>query len=263
MNRTEKAAVVEEVAGQLSESEAVFAVDYRGITVSQVAELRGKLRDADTRLRIVKNSLGELAADQSGHEELKPFLQGPTALALVKGDVAIAAKALSDAARALGILEFKGGTMNGQALTGADIQSIARLPSRDVLNAQLVGTIAAPLTGLVRTLNALIAGIAIQLQAIVELDPPVLGAGSPAPAAPAETEAAPEPEVEAPAEAEAAPEPEAEAPAEAEPEAAAAEEEQASGSEEAVGAEPPGEPEGEAQPLSENETSDGSAEPEA
>jgi large subunit ribosomal protein L10 len=214
MNRTEKAAVVQEVAGQLSESEAVFAVDYRGITVAQVADLRGKLRSADTRLRVVKNSLGELAADQSGHAELKPFLKGPTALALVQGDVAIAAKALNDAARALGILEFKGGSMNGSVLTGAQIQSIARLPSRDVLNAQLVGTIAAPLTGLVRGLNALIQGIAIQLQAIVDLDPPVLVPGTaPAPAAPV----ADAPVADAPAEAEVADE----APAAAEPEVVA------------------------------------------
>jgi large subunit ribosomal protein L10 len=235
MNRTEKAAVVQEVAGQLSESEAVFAVDYRGITVAQVADLRGKLRSADTRLRVVKNSLGELAADQSGHAELKPFLKGPTALALVQGDVAIAAKALNDAARALGILEFKGGSMNGSALTGAQIQSIARLPSRDVLNAQLVGTIAAPLTGLVRGLNALIQGIAIQLQAIVDLDPPALVPGTaPAPAAPvADAPVADAPVADAPAEAEVADEApavtegeaavEPEVSAEPEPEAAAPE----------------------------------------
>jgi large subunit ribosomal protein L10 len=192
MNREQKAAVVEEIAGQMQASEAIFAVDYRGITVAQAADLRGKLRDADAKLRVVKNSLSERAADQAGVSELKPMLQGPTALAMVKGDVALAAKALSDAARALGILEFKGGLMNGSALSPADIQSIARLPSRDVLNAQLVGTIAAPLTGLVRTLNALIAGLAIQLQAITELDPPVLAPGT-APVA----EAAPEPEAPA------------------------------------------------------------------
>jgi large subunit ribosomal protein L10 len=231
MNREQKAAVVEEIAGQMQASEAIFAVDYRGITVAQAADLRGKLRDADAKLRVVKNSLSERAADQAGVSELKPMLQGPTALAMVKGDVAVAAKALSDAARALGILEFKGGLMNGSALSPADIQSIARLPSRDVLNAQLVGTIAAPLTGLVRTLNALIAGLAIQLQAITELDPPVLAPGTapvavpapePEPEAVAAEPEAPAAEAEAPAaEAEApAPEPEAPAP---EPEAPAPE----------------------------------------
>ena len=96
------------------------------------------------------------------------MLEGPTALALVHGDAALAAKALNDTARALNILEFKGGLLNGNTLSADDVRSIARLPSRDVLNAQLVGTIAAPLTGLVRTLNALIAGVAIQLQAIAD-----------------------------------------------------------------------------------------------
>ena len=78
------------------------------------------------------------------------MLEGPTALALVHGDAALAAKALNDTARALNILEFKGGLMDGSTLSADDVRSIARLPSREVLNAQLVGTIAAPLTGLVR-----------------------------------------------------------------------------------------------------------------
>ena len=168
MNRDQKAAVVDEIADQIEAAEAIFAVDYRGLTVAQVAELRAKLRDADASFRIVKNSLSERAADKAGVEALKPLLEGPTALTLVHGDAALAAKALNDTARALNILEFKGGLMNGTALSADDVRSIARLPSREVLNAQLVGTIAAPLTGLVRTLNALIAGLAIQLQAIVD-----------------------------------------------------------------------------------------------
>ena len=169
MNRDQKAAVVDEIAEQIKAAEAIFAVDYRGLSVSQTADLRAKLRDVDARFRIVKNSLSERAADKAGAEALKPMLEGPTALTLVHGDAALAAKALNDTARALNILEFKGGLLNGGALTADDVRSIARLPSRDVLNAQLVGTIAAPITGLVRTLNAMIQGIAIQLQAIVDL----------------------------------------------------------------------------------------------
>jgi large subunit ribosomal protein L10 len=194
MNRDQKAAVVDEIAGQIEGAQAIFAVDYRGISVSQVAELRAKLRDADTRLRVVKNSLSERAADKAGAEALKPMLEGPTALALVHGDAALAAKALNDTARALNILEFKGGLLDGAILSGDDIRSIARLPSRDVLNGQLVGTIAAPLTGLVRTLNALIAGVAIQLQAIA--DQGLVGGVAPAPAAEPEgtTEATQQPE---------------------------------------------------------------------
>jgi large subunit ribosomal protein L10 len=200
MNRDQKAAVVEEIAGQIRDAEAVFAVDYRGLSVSQAADLRAKLREADATFRVVKNSLTERAADKAGADGLRELLAGPTALTLVKGDAALAAKALSDANRALHILEFKGGLLNGNTLTAEDIRSIARLPSRDVLNAMLVGTIAAPLTGLARGLNALIAGVAIQLQQLIEQGL-VGGAADEAPAEP-EAPAQPEPAAEA------APEPE-------------------------------------------------------
>jgi large subunit ribosomal protein L10 len=207
MNRDQKTAVVDEIAGELQEADAIFAVDYRGITVSQVADLRVKLRDADARFRVVKNSLSERAADKAGLDTLKPMLVGPTALAFVNGDAALAAKALNDTARQLNLLDFKGGLLNGSALTADDVRSIARLPSREVLYAQLVGTVAAPLTGLARGLNALVGGLAIQLQAIA--DQGLVSGEAPAPAAATEPEApAAEPEAEAPAA-----EPEAEAPA--------------------------------------------------
>ena len=209
MNRDQKTAVVDEIAEQIGAAEAIFAVDYRGITVTQIAELRTKLRDADARFRVVKNSLSERAADQAGASDLKPMLIGPTALALVNGDAAVAAKALSDTARQLNLLEFKGGLLNGSVLSADDVRSIARLPSRQLLYAQLVGTVAAPITGLARGLNALIAGIAIQLQAIVDLDPPALVSGqAPAAEAPAAEEVPASAEPPAPAEPE--PEPAAE-----------------------------------------------------
>ncbi len=228
MNRDQKTAVIEEIAGQLRAADAIFAVDYRGISVSQVAELRSRLTEADARLRIVKNSLSERAADQAGMDTLKPMLVGPTALAFVSGDAALAAKALNDTGRRLNVLDFKGGIMNGSAVSADDVRSIARLPARDVLNSQLVGTIAAPLTGLARGLNALIAGIAIQLQAIVDQG---LVSGSAPEAAAAESEAAAaEPEA-------AAAEPEAAA---AEPEAAAAEPDAPGADSEAAEADPEG-----------------------
>ena len=187
MNRDQKAAVVEELSEQIRSAEAIFAVDYRGISVSDAAVLRGRLREAQTRLRIVKNSLTERASDQAGAESLKTLLQGPTALAFVSGDAALAAKALNDAARTLGTLEFKGGLMNGDTLSADQVRTIARLPAREVLYGQLVGTIASPLSQLVGTLNALIAGIAIQLQQIAEQG---LVSGEPS----ASEAAAPEPE---------------------------------------------------------------------
>ena len=171
MNRDQKEAVVAEVATQIQESEAVFAVDYRGISVPQAADLRVKLNDAGARFRVVKNTLTLLAADKAGADPLKEVLDGPTAFTFVAaegGDVALAAKALAQFRRETELLEFKGGVMNGEPLSAEQIGEIARLPAKDVLYGQVVGMIASPITGLVRTLNALIAGLAIQLKQIAE-----------------------------------------------------------------------------------------------
>jgi large subunit ribosomal protein L10 len=199
VNREQKAAAIDEIAGQIQESEAVYAVDYRGISVPQAAELRTRLRDADTTFRIVKNTLTERAADKAGAEALKPLLEGPTALAFVRGDAAVAAKALRDYARTTDeLLPFKGGLLNGDPLAPDQIRSIARLPSRDVLYAQLVGIVAYPLSGLARTLNQLIGGLAIALGQIQEQG--LVGDGEAAPseepAAAAPAEAASEPVAE-------------------------------------------------------------------
>jgi large subunit ribosomal protein L10 len=232
MNREQKAAAVEEVATQIQESEAVFAVDYRGISVPQAAELRVKLNEAGARFRVVKNTLTQLSADKAGAETLKELLVGPTAFTFVAaegGDVALAAKALAQFRRETELLEFKGGVMGGEVLTVEQLGALSRLPARDVLHQQLVGMIASPITGLVRGLNALISGLAIQLQQIAEQGLVGGGAEEAAPAAEApaeEAEAAPAEEAEAPAEEAEAPAEEAEAPAEEaeaeEPEADAA-----------------------------------------
>jgi large subunit ribosomal protein L10 len=197
MNRDQKAAVVEEVATQIQESEAIFAVDYRGISVPQAAELRTKLNEAGARFRVVKNTLTQLAADKAGAESLKEILEGPTAFTFVTadgGDVALAAKALAQFRRETDLLAFKGGVMGGEVLTADQIMALSRLPAREVLHGQLVGVIASPITGLVRGLNALIAGLAIQLQQIAEQG--LVGGGA------EEAPAAETPAEEPPAEAE-------------------------------------------------------------
>jgi large subunit ribosomal protein L10 len=207
MNREQKAAAIAEIAENIKESDAVIAVDYRGISVPQAAELRAKLREAGTRFRVVKNTLTERAADEAGAEALKPLLEGPTAFAFVRGDAAAAAKAIADYARATDLLPFKGGLMDGNPLTPDEIKAISRLPSRDVLYGQLVGAVAYPLTGLARTLKGLISGMAVALGQIQEKG--LVGGDAPA----AEAPAAEAPAAEAPAE----PEPEPEAAAEPEP----------------------------------------------
>src|SRR3954468_6742644 len=198
MNRDQKAVVIEEVASQIKEAQAIFAVDYRGLSVKQASDLRARLIEIDANLRVVKNTLTERAADQVGAEPLKALLEGPTAFTFVNGDPVLAAKAIAGFRREAQLPEFKGGWMDGKELTIADIEALSRLPSLDVMHGQLVGMIASPLSGLVRTLNALLSGIAIALGQIQEQG---LVTG---------TDPEPEPEPPAAAEGDA---PEAEAPA--------------------------------------------------
>ena len=186
MNREQKRAVIAEIAAQIKEAQAILAVDYRGISVPQVAELRAGLRQADATFRVVKNSLTERAADESGAETLKPLLTGPTALAFVRGDVATAAKAIADYGRAIQLLSFKGGLMDGAALDPEQIRSLSRLPSREMLYGQLVGVVASPVSGLVRSLSALLGGLAVALGGLRDkMQSGEVPAGAPDAAAPA------------------------------------------------------------------------------
>jgi large subunit ribosomal protein L10 len=184
MNREEKSATIQEIAAQIEASEAIFAVDYRGISVPQAAELRSKLREADASFRIVKNRLTKLAADKAGEERLADLLRGPTALTFVRGDTAQAAKAISTFNKEHEVLTFKGGFMDGTSLDEEAFISIARLPTRDVLNGQFAGVVASPITGLVRGLGSMIQGLASQLGQIV--DKGLVSGEAPAAAAPEE-----------------------------------------------------------------------------
>ena len=168
MNRDEKAQAIEEIAAQIKGAEAIFAVDFRGISVPQAAELRAKLREADAGFRIVKNRLTKRAADQAGEERLAEWLQGPTALTFVRGDTAQAAKTISNFNKEHEVLTFKGGFMADTTLDEEKFKSIARLPAREVLDSQLAGVVASPLTGLVRGLGSMVSGLANQLQQLQE-----------------------------------------------------------------------------------------------
>ena len=267
MNRDQKTATIDDIATQLGEASAVLAVDYRGLSVPDAAELRARLREADATFRVVKNSLTERAADKAGAGDLKGVLEGPTAFTFVRGDAALAAKALSEFARGGDPLTFKGGLMNGQGLTVEQITALARLPGREVLYGQLVGTVAAPVTGLVRGLAALISGLARQLQQLH--DQGLVGAGETA------SPSAPEPETsveaEAPTASEAVASPVDEAPAEARPDEPEPEESAPPGDEgppqEQVPEEPAeeegasGEPAAEAREPAERPSDDPDAEP--
>ena len=240
MQREEKAAAIAEIGEELERSSAVFAVDYRGISVPQAAELRSKLGEADASFSVVKNRLAKRATEGASASELDEHLVGPTALTYVRGDAVVAAKAISDFVRQHGVPTYKGGLMDGAVLSPEQFAAIARLPGVDQLRGQLVALTASPLTGLVRTLNQLVQGLASQLGQVAEQG--LIGA-----------DAAPEVEAEPEPEAEAEPEPEPEAETEAAPEADAEGAPDAEPEEEAESAEPEAEAGADEQPEPEPE----------
>ena len=202
MNRDEKEAAVKEISSELESAGAIFAVDYRGISVPQAAELRSKLRDSDASFSVVKNRLAKRATDGTdAAAALDEHLVGPTALTFVRGDAVVAAKTISDFIKANDVLAYKGGLMDGATLAPEQFNAIAKLPGVETLRGQLVGLAASPLSGVVRTLNQLLAGLAQQLgqvaeQGLVSGEPPATEPEAEEPAAEA-AEATDEPEAEA------------------------------------------------------------------
>jgi large subunit ribosomal protein L10 len=168
VNKDQKAAAVEEIAERLGEADTIFAVDYRGISVPEAAELRASLREADATFRVVKNRLAKRAAEEAGTTELQELFDGPIALTFVKGDAVIAAKAIFTFARQHEVLEYRGGLMDGNPLDPEQFRAIARLPGLDVLHGQLVGVTASPLTGLTRGLASMLSGLAVAMGEIAE-----------------------------------------------------------------------------------------------
>lgn len=203
MNRDQKESAVAEISSELESANAVFAIDYRGISVPQAAELRSKLRESDASFSVVKNRLAKRATEGTdASAALDEHLAGPTALTFIRGDAVVVAKTISDFIKANDVLAYKGGLMDGNALAPEQFTAIAKLPGVDTLRGQLVGLAASPLTGIVRTLNQLVAGLAMQLGQVAEQG---LVGGD----APAAEEAAAEEQPEAEASAESDDEPEA------------------------------------------------------
>ena len=166
--RADKVAKVAEIASKLDAADAVFVVEYRGLSVPQLAEVRNGLRPSDAQLTIYKNTLTRLAVADSGRAGLDEHLTGPTALTFVHGDVAGAAKALRDAARTMPELVVKGGVLGDAALTAADVTALADLPSREELLARFAGALQAPLVKTAGLLQALPRNFAYGLQALID-----------------------------------------------------------------------------------------------
>lgn len=168
MLRNEKEAVIAEVADLLAGSETMFVSDYRGLTVAELSELRGKLRESGARFRIVKNTLGDIAAERAGRVELKGLFDGPTALTFCGDDMVGAAKALAEYAKTHPQLEVRGGLLEASLIDADGVKALASLPTRDALIAQVVGTMAAPMSGLVTVLQGTLGGFVRALNQVAQ-----------------------------------------------------------------------------------------------
>jgi large subunit ribosomal protein L10 len=187
MARPDKVAVVDEVRDKLRDADAAVLTEYRGLTVSELAQLRGTLRPTSTEYKVFKNSLARRAAEAAGLAELLPLLEGPVAIAFVHGDAVIAAKALRDFGRTNPALVIKGGLLGPRVLSGAEVESLAEIQPRAVLLARLAGGFQAPLTKAAGLFQAFTRNLAYGVQAYIDQR---VEAGEPAaPAAAAETTA--------------------------------------------------------------------------
>jgi large subunit ribosomal protein L10 len=168
MARPEKTAVVEEIRTKLTESDAAVLTEYRGLTVSELAELRGALRPAGTEYKVFKNTLARRAVQEAGLDELVPLLLGPTAIAFVKGDAVVAAKALRDFGKGNDALVIKGGLLGPRVLTPAEISALAEVEPREVLLAKLAGGFQAPMNKAAGLFSAFTRNFAYGLKAYVD-----------------------------------------------------------------------------------------------
>jgi len=168
MPKQSKIDTVAEITADLKGADVYYFVDYRGLTFAEATELRRRLRKVDADLKVVKNTLGKIAAADAGVEGLTELLQGPTAIAYVHGDPVRAAKTIQDFIKEKKKAAIRGGKLQRSLLTATDIEALAALPSREQLIAQVVGAIASPLYGLANVLAGPIRGLVVVLAQVQE-----------------------------------------------------------------------------------------------
>ena len=156
MKKEDKEQVVAELTERLRASDTLLVADYRGLTMPQIDALRTRLLESGARFSVVKNTLTRRAAEAAGSDALLALLEGPSAIAFIEteGDMVAAAKALADSARETRILVIKGGVMEGRTMTAPEVESLATLPSIEVLRGQVLGAIIAPLSSLIGLVSA-------------------------------------------------------------------------------------------------------------
>lgn len=166
ISRNEKQVLVEELVEQLGQAKGAVLTDYKGINVNKLTDLRGQLRKEGVEFKVVKNTLAKRAASELGIEDLNSHLEGPTAIAFSLEDPVAPAKAVASFIKANKMLAIKAGLVEGKVISMAGVQALADLPPREILIAQVVGAVAAPLSGFVNVLQGPIRKLTYALEAI-------------------------------------------------------------------------------------------------
>jgi len=168
MNREEKAAVISEFSDGIGQATNAFLIDFKGITVPQVTELRRQVRESGSNYVVVKNTLALIAVKDSPLTQIKDQFSGMTAVAYNTTDAVILAKALTKFAKDVPAVQFKGALLNGQIVPATEIQNIANLPSREELVSKLLYLMQHPIRGLVTVLQANIRNLAVVLDQVAK-----------------------------------------------------------------------------------------------
>jgi large subunit ribosomal protein L10 len=168
ITRAEKEVLLKEYVEELNSSQAVFYATCAGLTVAQMRKVRTALRQDHADLEVLRNALFVLAGKQTGRETVAKAVQGPTLAIFCKGDPTSPAKTLAALGRDVEALKVYGGALGDRVLSAEDVSSLATLPGRDVLVAQVLAGLQAPISGLVGVLNGIISSLAYVLQARVD-----------------------------------------------------------------------------------------------
>lgn len=163
-----KSTNIEEIKEKINKAQSIVLVDYRGLNVAQLTDLRSQYRKAGVEYKVYKNTMMRFAFKDSGLEDFNEFLKGPSAVAFSYDDPVSAAKITSEFAKTNDKLEIKAGVVDGKVIDIDGIKSLAELPSREVLIAQALGGLNAPIQGFANVLQGTIRGLAIVLNAIAE-----------------------------------------------------------------------------------------------
>lgn len=168
MATTRKIGTVEKITNGLNKAPVLFLLDFQGLTVSEITDLRGRLRGLDASVTVVKNTLAKRAAAAVGNEELQQLLTGPSALVFVRGDAVATAKLLQQYIRDKKKMAIKGGLLESKVITAPQVEELSTLPGKEQLVGKVLGGLMSPLYGLVTVLNGPIRGLTITLDRIRE-----------------------------------------------------------------------------------------------